>query len=69
MSRQEGLQAQRRFVEQLRAEAAVPRVTVSECLADVIKFCEHHQESDVLLHGFAKQSDNPFREKGGCSIF
>jgi hypothetical protein len=69
MSRQEGLQAQRRLVEQLRAEAAVRRMPVSECLADVIKFCEHHQETDVLIRGFPKQGDNPFREKGGCTIF
>ena len=69
MSRQEGLQAQRRLVEQLRAEAAVRRVPVSECLAEVINFCERHQETDVLIRGFAKQSDNPFREKGGCTLF
>ena len=65
---QEGLQAQRKLVEQLRAEAAVQRLPVSECIAEIIKFCESHQDNDVLIKGFAKQNDNPFKEKGGCTI-
>lgn len=65
---QEGLQAQRKLVEQLRSEAAIPRLPVSECVAEMVKFCEQHQENDVLLKGFAKQNDNPFKEKGGCNI-
>lgn len=69
MSRlQEGLQAQRKLVEQLRAEAAVHRMPVSECLADLMKYCQSHQDTDVLIRGFVKQSDNPFKEKGGCNI-
>ena len=65
---QEGLQAQRQLVEQLRIEAAVHRMTVSESVAEIIKFCQQRQEEDVLIKGFAKQSDNPFKEKGGCMI-
>jgi len=65
---QEGLQAQRKLVEQLRAEAAVQRLPVSECVAEMVKFCDSHQENDVLIKGFVKQNDNPFKEKGGCAI-
>ena len=65
---QEGLQAQRKLVEQLRAEAAVQRLPVSECIEEIKKYCEQHQETDVLIKGFVKQNDNPFKEKGGCTI-
>ena len=65
---QEGLQAQRKLVEQLRAEAAIQRLPVSEAIAEIMKYCDQRQETDVLIKGFAKQSDNPFREKGGCAI-
>jgi nitrogen regulatory protein PII len=65
---QEGLQAQRKLVEQLRAEAAVQRLQVSECVTEIIKFCDQQGDGDVLITGFPKQSDNPFKEKGGCTI-
>lgn len=65
---QEGLQTQRQLVEQLRIEAAVHRMTVSESVAEIMKFCQQRQEEDVLMKGFAKQNDNPFKEKGGCLI-
>ncbi|KAL3869130.1 hypothetical protein ACJMK2_041848 [Sinanodonta woodiana] len=51
---QEGLQQQRKLVEQLRNEAAIPRV--------------RHADEDVLIKGFARPGDNPFKEKGGCAI-
>lgn len=65
---QEGLQTQRQLVEQLRIEAAVHRMTVSESVAEIMKFCQQRQDEDVLMKGFAKQNDNPFKEKGGCLI-
>ena len=65
---QEGLQAQRKLVEQLRSEGAIQRMPVSECIAEIVKFCDQHQDGDVLIKGFAKQNDNPFKEKGGCAI-
>lgn len=36
----EGLQTQRKLVEQLRGEASVSRLPVSECLAEMVKFIE-----------------------------
>lgn len=65
---QEGLQQQRKLVEQLRLEAAVPRVRVSECIEDIMKYCEQHISEDVLITGFVKPGDNPYKEKGGCTI-
>ena len=65
---QEGLATQRKLVEQLRSEAAVRRVRVSECVEDINKFCEQNASEDALLSGFARPGDNPFKDKGGCTI-
>lgn len=65
---QEGLQQQRKLVEQLRQEAAIQRVRVSECIEEIMKYCEQHSETDVLIKGFPRPGDNPFKEKGNCSI-
>ena len=65
---QEGLQQQRKLVEQLRLEASVHRVRVSECIEDIMKYCEQHTPEDVLINGFPKPGDNPYKEKGGCNI-
>lgn len=65
---QEGLQQQRRLIEQLRCEAQITRFRVSHCVADLQKYCDTHIEEDYLIRGFSKPSENPFKEKGGCAI-
>lgn len=65
---QEGLQQQRKLVEQLRQEAAISRLRVSECIKEIMKYCEQHADTDVLITGFPRPGDNPFKEKGNCSI-
>jgi len=65
---QEGLQVQRELVEQLRVEASVHRIPVSQAVAEIIKYCQQRENDDVLIRGFTKQNDNPFKEKGGCTI-
>ncbi|KAK6188309.1 hypothetical protein SNE40_004510 [Patella caerulea] len=65
---QEGLQQQRRLIEQLRCEAQITRMRVSQCIEDLVKYCDNWAEEDVLIKGFPKPSDNPFKEKGGCAI-
>ncbi|XP_046584561.1 guanine nucleotide-binding protein G(I)/G(S)/G(O) subunit gamma-7-like [Haliotis rubra] len=65
---QEGLQQQRRLIDQLRCEAQITRMRVSQCIEDLVKYCDSHTEDDVLIKGFCKPSDNPFKEKGGCTI-
>jgi hypothetical protein len=60
--------AQRKFVEQLRHEAAIDRRKVSQVCKDLISFCEAHQASDVLVSGFTSQKENPYKEKSGCLV-
>merc|ERR1711992_527626 len=50
-------------VEQLRREAAIKRIPVSQVVEDIKKFIMDHQQSDCLVEGFGRQSLNPFREK------
>ncbi|XP_013075223.1 guanine nucleotide-binding protein subunit gamma-1-like [Biomphalaria glabrata] len=65
---QEGLQQQRRLIEQLRCEAQITRFRVSQCIDDLQKYCDSHIEEDYLISGFSKPSENPFKEKGSCAI-
>lgn len=62
------LQQQRAITEQLRREAAIQRITVSQAVADIVKYVTEHQAEDCLLVGFSSQKVNPFREKSSCSI-
>ena len=59
---------QKKVVEQLRVEYSVQRKPVSECVKDMMDFMNSNSEKDALLVGFANKKDNPFMEKGGCSI-
>ncbi|RUS84511.1 hypothetical protein EGW08_007750 [Elysia chlorotica] len=65
---QEGLQQQRRLIEQLRCEAQITRFRVSQCIDDLQKYCDSHIEEDYLIRGFSKPSENPFKEKGKYQI-
>lgn len=62
------LQQQRLIVEQLRREAAMKRVNVSQAIEDIKKFISEHESEDYLLVGFPSQKANPFREKSSCSV-
>ena len=62
------IQQQQKILEQLRTEASVERRLVSECLTDILSYCQKHQEKDVLVRGFSSQGDNPFKDKGLCTI-
>ncbi|KAL1501562.1 hypothetical protein ABEB36_006863 [Hypothenemus hampei] len=62
------LQQQRTLTEQLRREAAVKRVPVSQAIKDIIKYIQEHEPDDCLLVGFSSQRVNPFREKTPCSV-
>ncbi|KAK6640944.1 hypothetical protein RUM44_012642 [Polyplax serrata] len=57
------LQQQRQVTEQLRREAGVKRISVSQAVQDMIKFISEHQRDDCLIVGFSSQKANPFREK------
>lgn len=62
------LQQQRAVTEQLRREAAIKRIPVSQAVADIIKFITEHEQEDCLLVGFSSQRINPFREKSSCTL-
>lgn len=62
------LQQQRSMVEQLRREANIQRMPVSQACADIAKYVTEHEQEDCLLVGFSSQKVNPFREKSSCQI-
>ncbi|XP_065332679.1 guanine nucleotide-binding protein subunit gamma-1 [Cloeon dipterum] len=62
------LQQQKRVTEQLRREAAIRRILVSQAATDIMKYISDHQQEDCLLVGFSSQKANPFREKSSCNL-
>jgi len=54
---------QRMEVEQLRREAAMKRIPVSQAVDDIKRFAMDHMMQDHLIVGFASEKANPFREK------
>lgn len=62
------LQQQRQVTEQLRREAAIKRISVSQAVQDIMKFISEHEQEDCLLVGFSSQKANPFREKSSCNL-
>jgi hypothetical protein len=57
----------RKTVEQLRREAAVDRMKVSQAAEDLQQFCLNNANNDALLTG-VYLTGNPFKEKKGCTI-
>nr|XP_018899459.1 PREDICTED: guanine nucleotide-binding protein subunit gamma-1-like [Bemisia tabaci] len=62
------IQQQRQITEQLRREAAIKRILVSQAVQDIMKYIQEHTQEDYLLVGFSSQKANPFREKSSCSV-
>lgn len=62
------VQQQRIINEQLRREAEIPRIRVSETVGILMKYMADHENDDCLLTGFTSQKLNPFREKSSCSV-
>ncbi|KAL8614934.1 hypothetical protein ACOMHN_059857 [Nucella lapillus] len=65
---EEMTQRQVEMVQQLRAEKRLERQPVTATISDMISFMESQAVNDFLLIGFHKPSDNPFHEKGKCTI-
>ncbi|XP_067829080.1 guanine nucleotide-binding protein G(I)/G(S)/G(O) subunit gamma-5-like [Heptranchias perlo] len=57
----------RKLVQQLRLEASVERVKVSQAAADLKNFCLQNAHKDLLLVG-VPSSDNPFRPPKSCLL-
>ena len=62
------LQQQKLVVEQLRKEATIKRVLISQAVQDILKYIKERENDDYLLKGFSSQKANPFREKNSCRI-
>ncbi len=62
------LQQQRQVTEQLRREAAIKRISVSQAVRDIMKFITDHEQEDCLVVGFSSEKANPFREKSSCIL-
>jgi hypothetical protein len=60
--------AQKKMVEQLRVERNIQRKPVSECVKEMVAFMEENNSKDCLVNGFLNKKENPFVEKGGCTI-
>ncbi|GAB0099927.1 Guanine nucleotide-binding protein subunit gamma-1 [Sergentomyia squamirostris] len=59
---------QRAIVDQLRREASMQRIMVSQACVDIVKYVTEHEQEDCLLVGFSSQKVNPFREKSSCTL-
>ncbi|XP_022097239.1 guanine nucleotide-binding protein G(I)/G(S)/G(O) subunit gamma-12-like [Acanthaster planci] len=57
----------RKTVEQLRMEANIERVKVSQAGADLLAYCQANSPEDYLVLGVPPNL-NPFKEKKACTI-
>ncbi|XP_046738345.1 guanine nucleotide-binding protein subunit gamma-1-like [Diprion similis] len=51
---------------QLRREAAVNRMPLSETVEDIINYIKEHEQTDCLVVGFASVELNPFHTEIPC---
>ena len=61
------LEQQRELVSQLRQEASIKRINVSQAIEDIKKYVMEKQCEDVLLTGFASVKQNPYWKKSKCT--
>ncbi|XP_065151127.1 guanine nucleotide-binding protein G(I)/G(S)/G(O) subunit gamma-5 [Paramisgurnus dabryanus] len=59
--------AAQKIVKQLRLEAKIRRIHVSQAATDLKNFCLQNAHKDPLLMG-VPSSDNPFRPPTSCSL-
>ena len=62
------LHQQKAIVDQLRREAHLQRMPISQACMDIMKYVTDHEQEDCLLVGFSSQKVNPFREKSSCTV-
>ncbi|XP_056111111.1 guanine nucleotide-binding protein G(I)/G(S)/G(O) subunit gamma-5 [Rhinichthys klamathensis goyatoka] len=63
-----GVMSLQKTVKQLRFEAGIRRIKVSQAAADLKTFCLQNAQKDPLLMG-VPSSDNPFRPPKSCALF
>ncbi|XP_023809916.1 guanine nucleotide-binding protein G(I)/G(S)/G(O) subunit gamma-5 [Oryzias latipes] len=57
----------KKIIQQLRLEASINRVKVSQAATDLQQFCLQNAQHDPLLTGMSS-SNNPFRPQKVCSF-
>uniref|UniRef100_A0A3Q0S8T4 Guanine nucleotide-binding protein subunit gamma n=1 Tax=Amphilophus citrinellus TaxID=61819 RepID=A0A3Q0S8T4_AMPCI len=67
MTSNSNLSNMQRLVEQLKLEASVERIKVSQAAAELQQYCLQNAGKDALLVGVPTGS-NPFREPRSCAI-
>ncbi|XP_069837576.1 guanine nucleotide-binding protein G(I)/G(S)/G(O) subunit gamma-5 [Dendropsophus ebraccatus] len=67
MSGTANVSAMKKVVQQLRVEAGINRVKVSQAAAELKTFCMQNAQHDPLLTGISS-STNPFRPPKVCSF-
>ncbi|KAF7705933.1 guanine nucleotide-binding protein G(I)/G(S)/G(O) subunit gamma-5 [Silurus meridionalis] len=67
MSGAANVNAMKKVVQQLRFEANINRVKVSQAAAELQQFCMQNAPQDPLLTGVSS-STNPFRTQKLCSF-
>ncbi|XP_051749909.1 guanine nucleotide-binding protein G(I)/G(S)/G(O) subunit gamma-10 [Ctenopharyngodon idella] len=67
MTSNSNLSNMKRTVEQLKLEASVERIKVSQAAADLQQYCLQNASKDALLVGVPAGS-NPFREPRSCTL-
>ncbi|XP_029684097.1 guanine nucleotide-binding protein G(I)/G(S)/G(O) subunit gamma-5-like [Takifugu rubripes] len=67
MSGSSSIVAMKKAVQQLRLEAGLNRVKVSQAAADLQRFCIQNAQQDPLLNGMTS-SNNPFRPHTVCAF-
>nr|XP_020452372.1 guanine nucleotide-binding protein G(I)/G(S)/G(O) subunit gamma-5 [Monopterus albus] len=67
MSGSSNIAAMKKIVQQLRLEAGINRVKVSQAAAELQQFCLQNAQQDPLLTGMSS-SNNPFRPQKVCSF-
>ncbi|KAM4810288.1 guanine nucleotide-binding protein G(I)/G(S)/G(O) subunit gamma-10 [Rhinophrynus dorsalis] len=67
MSSNSNLGTMQRLVEQLKLEASVERIKVSQAAAELQQYCMQNACKDALLVGMPAGS-NPFREPRSCVL-
>jgi lysophospholipid acyltransferase (LPLAT)-like uncharacterized protein len=61
------MENKQKLIEQLRTEANINRIKVSVACKDLIKYCQDHENNDVLYITWDKfHLENPFKEKQVC---
>ncbi len=56
-----------RHVQELRLEANLRRMKLSDAAAELMKYCESHKSEDFLLPT-GRSKKNPYEEKKKCNL-